>query len=92
MRIIFDKAVIAKVNVSPSNAARVYITVVDIDAGGSSFEFSSDTMAYADVLGQVGQMTHLEGKFETYPYTDRNGIARTGWKCSNLVSKPISSK
>lgn len=87
MRITWDRGSIAKVNVSPSKQGRLYVTVVDLE-GGEKFEFSSDTLVYAEILGTVGQVGRIEGKFESYAFADQNtGAARLGWKGTEVTFK-----
>lgn len=88
MYIRWDRCTIAKVNLSPSKQGRLYVTVVDLD-GGDKFEFSSDTLPYAEIMKVISQVGVCEGKFESYAYNDNNGAARVGWKGTDVTFKPV---
>lgn len=88
-RMIFDPCLLVKCNMSPSKQGRLYITLVDIAAEGAKFEFSSDTLAFAEVSQHQGKMGVLEGKFSSYEFTDqKSGAPRTGWKGVDVTFKP----
>lgn len=84
MKVTIDSGIITRVFPSDKSPGRCYINMIDISGGGGVFEFSSDNLPYAQLLGLIGRQSAFVGTFEPFNYQNA-----TKFRCTGLEATPI---